>query len=227
MKVFVSESLSSAILDSGATATVSGKVWMECYLDSLSEDDRSKVVYAESANSFKFGSGDFFKSIYKVKVPALIGSHSILIESDVVDTDIPMLLSRSAMKKADTYINFKDDSVTMLGEKQNVMITSSGHYSLPLTHHLKVLDDVNSNHSKVTLNVKQKYDLKDMAIKLHSQFSHPKVDRLIRLVQNSGWEDKRGLLEMIQIISAKCTTCKEYDSVCKISCRIQYGNQFQ
>ena len=58
--------------------------------------------------------------------------------------------------------------------------------------------------------MKQKYDLKDVAIKLHSQFSHPKVDRLIRLVQNSGWDDKKGLIEMIKIISAECTICKEY-----------------
>ena len=85
----------------------------------------------------------------------------------------------------------------MLGEKQHLMITSSGHYSLP--HHLKVSDDVNSYHSKVTLNVKQKYDLKDVAIKLHSQFQHPKVDRPIRLVQNSGWNDKK------RLISAECS----------------------
>ena len=76
------------------------------------------MEYAESATSFKIGSGDFFKSIYKVKVPALIGLHSILIESDVVYTDVPMLLSRSAMKKADTHIKFKDNSVTMLGRNK-------------------------------------------------------------------------------------------------------------
>ena len=55
------------------------------------------------------------KSLHKVKIPASIGNQNIFIESDVVDNDIPMLLSKSAMKKANTSIDFQSDTVTMLG----------------------------------------------------------------------------------------------------------------
>ena len=37
LKYFVHESLGCAIVDSGVTATVAGRVWMECYSESLSE----------------------------------------------------------------------------------------------------------------------------------------------------------------------------------------------
>lgn len=43
MKIFVSESLSAAVLDSGAPSTVSGKTWMNCYIDSLATDKQSDV----------------------------------------------------------------------------------------------------------------------------------------------------------------------------------------
>ena len=54
------------------------------------------------------------------------------MENDVVDNDIPMLLSKSAVKKANTSIDFQLDTVTMLGQKQQVIITTSGHCPIPL-----------------------------------------------------------------------------------------------
>ena len=210
MKTFVSESMSGAILDSGATATVAGRTWMDCYVDSLPEDNKNKVSYAESSNSFKFGSGDVYKSLYKVKVPALIGSQSVFIESDVVDTDVPMLLSRSAMKRANTSIDFRDDTVTMLGEKQSVIITSSGHYSLPLTDRHKILNEVDQRNCRITLNVNMQDDLTRIAEKLHSQFSHPPAHRLIKLVQNSSISNKQELIQCIKSVSANCSICREY-----------------
>ena len=61
------------------------------------------------------------KSLHKVKIPASIGNQDIFIESDVVDNDIPILLSKSAMKKANASIDFQSDTVTMLGQKQQVI----------------------------------------------------------------------------------------------------------
>ena len=127
-----------------------------------------------------------------------------------MDTNIPMLLSRSAMKKAGTCIDFVEDKVTMLGQKQNVVVTSSGHYSLVLNDNKKVLEDTNSQNTKVTLHVKQEYSTKDVALKLHSQFFHPPPERLIKLVRNSSWPDKKPLIEMIHRVSSDCTICKEY-----------------
>ena len=210
LKVFVSESFSSAILDSGATSTVSGKVWMESYVQGLSSSDRAKVSYLDSKNSFKFGSGKIFKSLYKVRVPAKIGSKSIYVESDVVNTDIPMLLSRPSMKKAGTHINFKDDTVTMFGNKQKIDVTSSGHYSVSLNSNSKVLNDVVALNSKVTLHAENDSSTESIALKLHCQFSHPSSDRLVKLVRNSNWHDKSNLIDLIRKVSESCEICKQY-----------------
>ena len=154
MKTFVSESLSSAILDSGATATVIGRIWIECYIETLSNEEKDKMYYGDSAKSFKFGSGKVFPALYRTRVPAKIGSRALTIEVDVVDTDIPLLLSRKAMKKAETNINFKNDTVTMFGEELPVIVTKSGHYALPLDDKIQIMKDVTAGKSKITLHLK-------------------------------------------------------------------------
>jgi hypothetical protein len=141
---------------------------MDCYIESLASHDQAEVEYLYATNSYKFGSGNIYKSLYKIKVPAKIGIKKVFIESGDVETNIPMLLSRTAMKKAATFINFKDDTVNMLGQKQDIVVTSSGHYAIPLSDRLKVLQDINSNrNTRVTLHVESKYDLKQIAVKLN------------------------------------------------------------
>ena len=212
MKTFVAESFSSAILDSGATATVAGKTWVDCYIDGLPPNKRSEVVYSCSKNSFKFGSEKVFPSLHKVKIPATIGSQEISIETDVVNTDIPMLLSRNSMKKADTTINFKEDTVSMLGENLKVLITKSGHYALPLNNNDKVLQEAAKEGAKIVLTL-QSVNIENkekIAEKLHSQFAHPSAKRLIKLVESAGKGGDTQLIKEIHNISNNCQICKEY-----------------
>ena len=51
MKVFVAVSFSTAILDSGASATVTGITWLKCYLDTLPIEERENVKYTKSSNT--------------------------------------------------------------------------------------------------------------------------------------------------------------------------------
>ena len=168
--VFVAESSTSAILDCGASATVAGKEWFESYFDGLTEEQQQLVEYVESNSVFKFGSGQKFTSLYRAKIPAEIGSESIFISTDVVDTTIPLLLSKEAMKLAGTEINFVNDKVKMFGKEQNVHLTKSGHYAIPLNNFKVLLKDIHEKPSvKVVLVSKdEKEDKKKMAIKLHA-----------------------------------------------------------
>ena len=186
MKIFVAESLSAAILDSGASSTVSCKVWIESYVEGLSSPEQDLVTYSNSSSSFKFGSGEPIPSLYKVKIPATIGEQKLFIETDVVESDVPLLLSRQAMKKADTKINFKDDTVNMLGFKQDVIVTYSGHYAVNLNGNKEVLKNVITNTSSVILHTEfMNGDKKKIASKLHYQFSHPEPGKLIQfMIQN-------------------------------------------
>ena len=116
------------------------------------------------------------------------------------------------MKKANTSTNFKDDLVNMFGEDLEVIVTSSGHYAIPLNRSMKVLDDAATRSKGIILHM-QTVDLEDkkkIAQKLHSQFSHPSANRLIKLIDSAGLGNDRKLIDEINKLSKTCQICKEY-----------------
>ena len=72
------------------------------------------------------------KSKYKYVLPAEIGNNSVMIEVDIIDSDIPLLLSKEAMKKAKMKIDLEDDTAIVLGQRITLNTTSAGHYVIPL-----------------------------------------------------------------------------------------------
>ena len=82
----------------------------------LSEKDRRKVVKYSSDSKFKFGDGKTVDSIKSVNIPAQIRKVEINIQIDVINNELPLLLSKTAMTKADTKIDFTEDKINMLGQ---------------------------------------------------------------------------------------------------------------
>ena len=58
---------------------------------------------------FKFGDGETVGSLKSVIIPAQIGNSEIMIQTDVISSELPLLLSKDAMKKANTKIDFTND----------------------------------------------------------------------------------------------------------------------
>lgn len=71
------ETINCAILDSGASATVCGKKWLDCFLETLSEDSKKDILYDEGTKYFKFGDGMKIKSLQKVTLPCVIAKMNI------------------------------------------------------------------------------------------------------------------------------------------------------
>ena len=138
IKVFVGETLNCAVLDSGCSQTVCRKDWLKCFEESL--DDGLQIREKASNSTFKFGNGGPVGSLKKVFLPVSIGKQDIELEADVVDTDIPLLLSKNAMKKSSTVIDFTKDTAVMFGEEQKLIKTPSGHYAIPLTNKRKLIE---------------------------------------------------------------------------------------
>ena len=59
-----------------------------------------------------------------------IGSKYINIMANVIDTELPLLLSKNAMKSAKVKIDF-DNDIIFLG-KIDISFTESGHYFIPI-----------------------------------------------------------------------------------------------
>ena len=57
------------------------------------------------------------KSFKKVKIPVIIAGVQATVATDVVEYSIPLLLSKEAMKKAKTQMDFQEDKVNIFGKK--------------------------------------------------------------------------------------------------------------
>ena len=62
---------------------------------------KEKNIVKKGVRTFKFGDGNKLNSLYKVTLPCVIGDIEVSIVTDVVDTDIPLLLSRLHEKNRD------------------------------------------------------------------------------------------------------------------------------
>ena len=76
----LSETLNVAILDSGCSVTVCGRVWYECYIHSLSSHDYNKIVEKPSQVEFQCEDGTVVKSKKRVLLPAYIGDTQVYLK---------------------------------------------------------------------------------------------------------------------------------------------------
>ena len=208
----VAETWNSAVLDCGASKTVAGRHWFENYVNNLNEEDKTKVELSKTHVQYRFGDGKVVVSNEKAKIPAIIGQKKIFICSDIVDENIPLLLSREFMKNVNMSIDFKDDTVNILNQLLSLTITQSGHYALPITIPSKILQDIDHERNvKVTLTMAA-YDNKKKALKLHSQFGHPSYEKLVKVVNSAGkeWSENSDLKNELKTISDECQTCKVF-----------------
>ena len=133
MSKFTSEALNKAALDTCCTLTVAGEKWMKHYLSSLPHSMKQKVKGPyQGKRCFQFGNQGTLKSTAKYFLPAIIAEKEVMIEVDVIPSDIPMLLSKAEMKKSNMVLYMLEDKVEVLGKSLNLDTTSSGHYLLPL-----------------------------------------------------------------------------------------------
>ena len=96
----VGETLSCALLDSGCTKTVCGSFWLQCYKNSLDEKDQANIVYEPSIRTFKFGDSKVIKSTHKAYIPAYIGNRKVRIETEVVDKELLLPLSKRSHEES-------------------------------------------------------------------------------------------------------------------------------
>ena len=101
--------------------------------DFLSDNDRAKLKEESSEKSFTFGDGVMVTSVKRVTLPCFIGKKRATVVTDVVNCNIPLLMSKTSMKRAKMSINFETDSAIISGIETSLRSTTSGHYILPLT----------------------------------------------------------------------------------------------
>ena len=84
MKNLIGESLRMAVLDSGCTKSVEGEMWLDKYLQTLFEQDRSQVSERSNDATLRFGDEVEVTLSKSVKFPVVVGSQKFFIEADIV-----------------------------------------------------------------------------------------------------------------------------------------------
>ena len=200
------EARNCAVLDCGCTSNVCGQAWFDCYMDSLTSPERSRVTEEEGIKTFKFGGGEKLKSLGTFELPAHLAGKPVMIRTDVVASDIPLLLSKEAMKKAQVKLNLVADTAEILGTEVSLNHTSSGHYCVSLDKANEIeVEEVYAVHISALNNKEQRKTL----LKLHRQFAHPSQKKFVGLLKDAGvWSDD--LKEVTDDIYASCDLCHAY-----------------
>ena len=193
------ESRNCAVLDTACTSTVCGQQWFNCFIGTLSAKERDSIKQFPGSKIFKFGGGEQLKSLKCVHLPCVLAGKEVTLETDIVSSDIPLLLSLKSLKGAHVKLDLEQDEAEIFGTKVPLNFTSSGHYCVPVDKACETpVEYVNS----VDLDYKS-------VEKLHKQFVHPPKKKLITLIKDAGaW--KENLIEDIDKIYQSCQTCKQY-----------------
>ena len=164
-------------------STVCGDKWINNYIQSLDNRDRLKIKQRDSLRVFKFGGGVCLKSKCEYSLPTVIAGKEVTIKTDVVESDIPLLLYRTAIKKAAIKMDLENDTASIMGKRVALNLTTSGHYCIPIDKTEKVpVETV----CAVRLQELNKQDRYKTLLKLHRQFAHPPKKRLISLLKDAG-----------------------------------------
>ena len=71
-------------------------------------------------------------SFKKGKIPVIIAGVQATVTTDILECDIPLLISKEAMKKAQTQIDFEEDKINIFGKKVEIYLISTGHNCIKL-----------------------------------------------------------------------------------------------
>ena len=212
---FTRNNFGLAILDSGCNTTVCGKLWLDVYLESLSSAKRNTVVWKKSDMQFKFGDNESTKSNVCCTFPAVVCDTDVTITAQVVNDMIPLLIGKQSMRTAKMVLDFRNDTVTAFGVKQQLIFGESGHCSVTLGPNTVHENVCLCNTDSLTF-LAQSPDAENVmatALKLHKQFAHPPAESLKSLLRSAGKLNEE-IASAIDATSSQCEICRRYKKTC-------------
>ena len=200
IEVYFMQEGEEGLLDSCCTSNVMGRKWIENFLSNMSEEDLKEVEKSESKSAFKLGDEPSVGSSGKVTFPCYILNERTTLSADVVDRNIPLLISKEEMKKRKFILNFDQDTLESDGRKHDLTTTSKGHFKLPLWS----IEECNLSFDEMDEKEKVK-----TITKLHRQFRHQPAgvtEDLLRRAECLTPEIKK----INENIAEGCETCLKF-----------------
>ena len=144
----------------------------------MNQIDKERIKQTVGTRTFKFGGGERLRSKGELKLPAVIAGKEVFIRTDVVDSDIPLLLSRRAMKTAGVKMDLESDTAMIFGKDVALNLTTSGHNCIPIDRAEKILAEEVFSVKLGEMKSQERYNT---LLKLHRQFAQSALLSLIGL----------------------------------------------
>ena len=194
LSVFVPECFDSIVIDTACTSTVCGRKWLDKYVSSLEAGQQKEIVQNHSNVTFRFGDGRKIVSEESVIIPAKIGDTVCKIKTEIVQNDIPLLLSKESLKQANAVLDLKNDQAVLSGNEVKLKQTSPGHYCV-------TLKSACSNHGVyevlITEEDQTNTEKRKIVEKLHEQFGHSNPEKLKSLLKDAGNPELSNMVDEI------------------------------
>ena len=144
-----------------------------------------------------------------MEIPARIFGHCTSIKADVVSKDIPLLLSKKAMKDAKVNIDFVNNKIEIFGIDLDIFCSTSGHYCIPIFS-FKHIGNENKNEVLPSINDMNSKEEKTQRCKEFTQAAWtPHTSKTIELLNDANINDKE-LCVIIEEITKECEVCLKY-----------------
>ena len=88
--IHLAESWNAAVLDCGASKTVCAQAWFDTCIETHSNEDKSMITYDKSNSIYQFGDGKKIQALKNAKIPVLIGSQKVMIDTDIVSNEVQL-----------------------------------------------------------------------------------------------------------------------------------------
>ena len=127
-ETFTQEAGGAAALDSCCSRTLCGDVWLETYKMMMPKVMKEQLKGPLDSNvTFTFGDGKKPKSKGKCIIPIVIYGVKAKLVVEIVPSDIPLLMSKTAMERCGIILDFASKKVTSFGITRRMMETTLGH----------------------------------------------------------------------------------------------------
>ena len=226
-KTFTQEAAGAAALDSCCSRSLMGEKWLAEYKRLAPKEMRKQLEGPLTSDVvYTFGDGKKLKSKGKYVVPVMIHGVKVKLVSELVHSDIPLLMSKTAMERCGIKLDFADKKVTAFGKTQKMTETSLGHPIIgiipknPAPFNEEIMLVMGKSEEEEVMAVKDiklgKKDSKrltdkqqrEVIKKVHKQAGHQSKEKFLKFLQSSTviW-NKKLLREELENITKNCEGC--------------------
>ena len=144
-----------------------------------------KIQHHGGKKIYQFGDGTLVQAVGNVDFPIAMGSKYVILNTDIVPSDIPLLLSRKSMKK----------NTDAFGQQTQLMNTKSGHDTIPIHPYSTILNNIATGTNKAVVLKETSKTETEIVQKPHHQFAYPSSDKLLKLLNSAGdpWKNDEEL----------------------------------